>query len=102
MVSQLLGHSSRKTAERLYVALLWQMPLALFLDEAASEIWSAQGSDIAGCCLFASTADLVLGRRGGQGRAYSSTLVASTDAWTYLLPPSSSGRRLLTDSRTND
>ena len=26
-----------------------------------------------------------LGRRGGQGRAYSSTLVASTDAWKYLL-----------------
>ena len=42
MVSQLLGHSSRETTEQIYLAPVRHLPLALFLDEAASEIGSAQ------------------------------------------------------------
>ena len=42
MVSQLLGHSSRETTEKIYLAPVRHLPLELFLDEAASEIGSAQ------------------------------------------------------------
>ena len=42
MVSQLLGHSSRETTKRIYLAPVRSLPLALFFDEAAREIGSAQ------------------------------------------------------------
>ena len=42
MVSQLLGHSSRETTEKIYLAPVRHLPITLFLDEAASEIGSAQ------------------------------------------------------------
>ena len=42
MVSQLLGHSSRETTEKIYLAPVRHLPLKLFLDEEASEVGSVQ------------------------------------------------------------
>ncbi len=42
MVSQLLGHSSRETTEKIYLAPVRHLPLELFLDGTAGEIESPQ------------------------------------------------------------
>ena len=42
MVSQLLGHSSKETTEKIYLAPVRHLPLELFLNEAADEIGSPQ------------------------------------------------------------